>query len=178
MTALQNRKVALGRHPLLRTGSLAHRIFNFLKTSEDGCTIQQIASHEREIPQSVNGMLQRMKRHGLVTTQPINKGNRVVTGYFAVTENESGHARDELAIEVLVMVNDYGEYSAVAQVVGESPLAHEGNPKSWHKHTFTMAVPKPGEPTRTRTILDGGLQVIHVNKDLVIEGEIVDIKDK
>lgn len=177
MTALQNRKIAKGRHPLLKMGSLAQRLFNRLKTNQ-GQTIQQLATAEKEIPQSVNGMLQRMKTAGLVTVQPINKGNRKVSGYFAVTENEGGHARDELAIDCMIYVNEYGEYSVKARIIDQSPLAHEGNPRAWHQHTFTMTVPKPDEPARTRTILDDGITIIHDNKDLVIEGEIIDIKMK
>lgn len=177
MTALQNRKIAKGRHPLLKMGSLAQRLFNRLKANQ-GQTIQQLATAEKEIAQNVNGMLQRMKAAGLVIVQPINKGNRVVSGYFAVIENEGGFARDELKIECNVYVNEFGEYSIKARILGESPLSHEGNPKRWHQHTFNMAVPKPTEPVRTRTVLPGGLEVVHANKDLVIEGEIIDIKVK
>src|SRR5688572_6786310 len=143
--ALQNRRKTKGRHPLLRIGSLAQRIFNTLKETPD-MTIPELAKLLMEGKQTINGMLQRMKGEGLVITVPKQKGNRTVIGYRAVTENETGFARDKVEVEVTFYVNDYGEYSATAKVVNELPGARTSSGlRVIHKHVFYAAVPKPTE---------------------------------
>lgn len=174
MTALQNRKEAKGRHPLLKVGSLAQRIFNHLKVIRPGATIKEIASSLMEQPQSVNGMLQRMKREGLILTQPVQRGARVVTGYFAVRENEGGYARDKVTIVTTICVNEYGDYLAKSKIVGEHPFAHEGRHTAVHTVTYEAAVPKPTEPYKTRVTFDPR----DIKESLVIEGEIVENRDK
>lgn len=149
--ATQNKKHSLGRHPLLKSGLLTKRVFTALKLNP-GLTIPELASRLTEIPQSVNGALQRMKAEGLVIGQPAQKGNRVTTVYRPVIENEGGFARDKVEFEVTVYVNDYGEYSIKAKVTDESPLSYEGNPQPIHSAKFYVAVPKPSEPTKTRQI--------------------------
>lgn len=172
MTALQNRREAKGRHPLLKVGTLAQRIFNHLKWTP-GATIAEIAKSLHEQNQSVNGMLQRMKREGLILTQHVQRGSRVVTGYFTVRENEGGYARDKVTIETVICVNEYGEYLAKSKVVGEHPFAHDCGYTAIHIVTYEAAVPKPSEPYKTRVPFAHS----DMGEGLVIDGEIVDIKE-
>lgn len=149
--ALQNRRQSKGRNPLLKVGSLASRIFILLKT-EGEKTIDALTRATGEERQSVNGMLQRMKGEGLVFSQPAQKGNRTITTYRAVMENETGFGRDKVEFEVTFFVNECGEYSVTAKVLNELATAREDNPKPIHRARFYAAVPKPNEPARVRDI--------------------------
>jgi len=148
MTAIQNRRDSMGRHPLLKQNSLSHRVFMHLKQYPE-LTLTELASGIHEEYQVVNGCVQRMKKHGLVYMVPKQHGDRVVYGYCANLENETGHARDVVEIETTVFVNDYGEYSVKAVLVSQLVSATGDNAKPIVTHVFKLAVPKPKE-TRMR----------------------------
>lgn len=167
MTALQNRRRSKGRHPLLKQGSIPHRIYTELKL-RPGQTYQQLAEQILEKPQSVNAQLQRMKAEGLIVVVPAQKGNRIISTYRVVDENVTGHARDKVQIRVTVFVNDYGEYSCESIVVGQLATAKEDNPKPVEVHHFYMAVPKPDEPYSTRQIFSEGYGGGSASKNMTI----------
>jgi hypothetical protein len=176
--AIQNRRETKGRHPLLKVGSLASRVFLQLKQGGDQ-TIRQVADTLLEEYQSVNAQIQRMKGEGLIIEVPKQKGNRTVKAYQAVVENETGFARDKVSVEVTFYVNEFGEYSAIAKVVNELPTAREDNPRPIHRATFYAAVPKPNEPLKTREIWEG-LQTSHAKnlQPLIIDLNEDDYKQK
>lgn len=174
-------KESKGRHPLLKTGSIAFSVYTHLKKCKNeglpAPTYIEIARAIREEDHTVNGALQRMKGHGLVVTVPRQKGNRVVSTYELVEENVTGNARDEVRLRVTILVNSFGEYSAQVMVVGQSPLAHESSPVAIHQHEVKITVPRPREPYKTRTIIPAVPQLSgDVEKSsLTIDGEIGDI---
>lgn len=153
MVSVQRETQSKGRHPLLKIGSLSLRIFTYLKGHPDS-TITQIADVLLEEYPSVNGSIQRMKLAGLLIGVPEQKGNRTITVYRAVTENETGSPRDKVEFQVEVFVNDFGEYSVVAKALNQMPTAREDNPRLIHRAEFYVAVPKPTEPLKTRDVVD------------------------
>lgn len=175
--ALQNRRVTRGRHPLLKLGSLANRIFNSLKDKPD-MTMIGIAELLMEARQTVNGMMQRMKAEGLIIQVPVQKGNRTVWGYRAVTENETSFRRDKVRVEVTFFVNDFGEYSAECRVIGQLPTANQDNPVPVHKADFYAAVPRPNEPLKTREIFDVPRQHTKNVQPLTIDTTYADITEE
>lgn len=175
--SLQNRRTSKGRHPLLKVGSLASRIMIQLKQGGTQ-TIHQLARKLLEEPQSVNGMLQRMKGEGLVVVVPLQKGNRTVSGYQPVLENETGFARDKVHFTVTFFVNDFGEYSAEVHIHNQLPTARDDNPKIIHRAEFYAAIPKPTEPLKTREIWEGKSSTPKNSQPLTIEGEITDITEE
>jgi biotin operon repressor len=170
-TALQTRVIRKGRNPLLRVGSTALLIFQHLRMYP-GQTIDQIAKALSMEYQSVNGMIQRMKRHGLIIKKPVQKGNRVISGYYIINENETGVARDVVDIITTIYVNDYGEYSCQSRIGGQAPTARLRNPKPIHQVVHQAAVPKPTEPHSTRDIFDESFTG-EIKEGLIIDGSVV-----
>jgi hypothetical protein len=173
MTALQNRRVTKGRHPLLKNKSLPFRVWTQLKQTP-GITIAQIAKFIHEEYQSVNGATQRMKAEGLIITQHGNKGQRVVTTYFPAIENETAFTRDKIEIELVVYVNLYGEYSVRAVVKGQAREAVLYNLKPIQTTNVYVAVPRPNEPAKTREMFDDNYEPsTKKSQGLIIDGTIV-----
>lgn len=144
MTALQNRLESLGRHPLLKQGSLSLRIYNELRMRPEQ-RVKDVAHTLLEPTNSVRGSIQRMVGAGLLIPVKMQVGNRVVVGYTVNDETQTGYARDTVEVEVVVYVNDCGEYSARCAVVNQLPTASDDNPTPIKSHVVKVVVPKPRE---------------------------------
>ena len=88
-TPIRRKTVSKGRHPMLKVGSLAFEIYTLLRQKK-ALTYHAIADTLGYKPQSVNGMLQRMKGEGIIATSQQQKGNRVTTVYLLADGNENG----------------------------------------------------------------------------------------
>lgn len=178
--ATQSQETSKGRHPLLKLGTIAHEVHVLLKKNREvGLTIAEIATRLGHKYQTVNGCLQRLKGEGLVIPTQGYKGNRTVTKYIPVIENETGSPRDRVQIHTVVYVNAYGEYSAKSCVVNQLATAEDDNPVALSSHTHYVVVPKTTESFKTRQNFNGDpLQVHAKHEPLVIEPEIEETRER
>jgi len=154
MTALRNDTKSWAKHRLLKQGSLTQRVFLEVRARPDQRAID-IANMLKEDRDSVRGAVQRLVGEGLLVPVDKQVGQRVVTAYQARTDNETGMGRDKVKVEVIVYVNDYGEYSATAKVVNQMPTAPEDNPQRIKRTYFDVVVPRPTESVKVRAAASG-----------------------
>lgn len=124
------------RHPLLKFGSQRLLIYRFVYENP-GVTFKQIkklTSSGQPVTDLVNA--------GLLRTEGESKQH---FQYYAVPENETGPGRDVLVIENTVYINEFGEYSVTARLVGQVATATEDNPQPIHSKTTKISVPSPKE---------------------------------
>lgn len=170
----------LGRHPLLKVGTRCHEIYIELQKAANGEALDAQWKTQSELARTLgynpNGMLQRMKAAGLVQVRAAQKGNRTIKQYAIVSDNVTGSARDVVGVHVTVYVNDYGEYSAVAHVTNQLDTALTANPQAVATQEFTIAVPKPDEPYRTREMFSPGFGLYAPTCGSAKKGEIIDLE--
>jgi len=172
---IQNRRQSKGRHPLLKFGSVAHEMFLEIKR-RPGITSRELTETLKKNHETCRRLIRKLKHEGLV-----RETGEFKNGLSGLTvENETGFARDKLAVELTFYVNSFGEYSVRTELKDQLPTATEDNPKPVHKIAYLVAVPRPYESYRTRQIFEASYssKTTQTKKGLVIEGEILDIKVK
>jgi hypothetical protein len=176
-TTTRNPRIAKGRHPMLKDGSLAHRIFVQLKMIDEPVQTPELARVLIEPHGTVASMLGKMRQEGLVRLAQIVRdypdGPEIESGWVANKPAEQGVRRDRIEVETIVYVNEDGEYSVRSRVVGGLPTMHDGHPLPVHVVRQIVSVPKHEEMGRKRVnplVLAGTKKL----DPIVIDGELAD----
>jgi hypothetical protein len=176
-TSLQNRRETLAPHPMLAdVHSVTAKVYTNIKINP-GITVPALAERLRRKYYTIKSAVTRLKDEGLVIEYPHegrSKSKRPVKRLRVVSEHESNYRRDKLTVDIIVSVNDYGEYSIEAFLDGELPSAKTGA-RVFHSKTVKLSVPRPVETFKTRQIFhEEPLNSTSKGKTLTIEGEIID----
>lgn len=150
-----------GRHPALKIGSDILAVYQYIKGRAGYTTAEQIVDGLSMHKTAVRGHLLKLFNEGLIVKgeKTVSSEGRPVDQFRVVKANETGVARDKILVRIAVKVNDHGEYSADAVIVGQLATATEDNPRVIHTHDQLIAVPKPTESFATRQVFDKDLRV-------------------
>lgn len=133
-------------HELLRNSVTHLALYDYIRdhpdcTRQDACAF--VICNWRRITDLID--------EGLVYVS----GKRGQVGLLRVVDGGStGRRRDLLKIQIQVFVNEFGEYSCDAKLIGQQPGATEGNRIIAAKKIIPIRVPRPQENYRQRVIID------------------------
>lgn len=133
------------RHPLLKAGSPALMLYRYIE-QHPGCNSQDL---RRLYPsgQAITDML----NEGLIERRGERRGHYK---FYVLPGNSTGQGRDQVQVEVILFVNDYGEYSAGVSMVNQRLTAHEDNPREIMRQMVTLRPARPDEPYAARVVID------------------------
>lgn len=147
---------------MLKPGSQAQQIwqyFSLVDGDEKGLTVHAIHTGTGLRREDTMARVSEMVNEGLlVPTGEMRllppKYARRGKVYRRVAENEVGHGRDQVRVDITIKVNEYGEYSAECVIHGQTPheaaRAREGILQTVATRSTTALIPKPEEPYRIR----------------------------
>lgn len=162
------------RHPLLKLGSTHLHLYNYIK--EHPHCLARDTKHIEPHPQPLSTLVQEglVKAHG-----------KIPRTYTAVPENATGKPRDKVEVEVTILVNRFGEFSAECALTGQKPTATQDFPQVVAKRTILVPVPHPDDPFAIREIVDINDRPEHPkanvytqpsDSELIIDAEWTEIK--
>lgn len=137
-----------GRHPFLRLDSWGLTVYTFIQLNPD-CTWADVKETTGAHPQ----VLSDLQDHGLVKRTGRRGRGRT---FQACPANATGKGRDNVAVSLTIFVNQYGEFSMKAALIGEVDVAAEldSKPRKVATKRINIKIPRPEEGYDTREIYD------------------------
>lgn len=158
------------RHRLLKAGSRTLEIYRTIKYNPGVTSSQLRAVYPSSDP------ITKLYNEGLIRPHAIQ--NSRDRAWHVVPENEIGTARVKVDVDVTVYMNERGEYSVSAKLIGQLPYATKGQRVKMITKRFRIAVPKPAEYAREHKKDTVDIEILakeedttptEESKDLIIE---------
>lgn len=167
-----------GRHELLRTSVTHSALYDYIKdnpdcTRADACDF--VVCNWRRVTDLINEGLVYESGRKSVSDGRMGRGGAAKT--LRVAEGtEGGRKRDLVHVEVVVSVNEFGEYSCEAKIIGQQPGATEGRKIQVLRKMIAVRVPKPSEFKRRIVVTVKDAPVIDIEPQSVVLDESLPAK--